>query len=118
MLAGMFRSTTLLRLSLLLPFAAHAGDWPTFGHDPQRTGWAAGEKTLTAANVSDLELKWKTKVDNYAFRLASLTAPIVATGVSTNRGVRNLVYVAGNQGTVFALDSESGEVLWTRKFKS
>ncbi len=118
MLANMFPPTNLLRLTLLLSFTAHAGDWPTFGHDPQRTGWAANEKSLTAANVSNLELKWKTKLDNHPFQLASLTAPIVATAVSTSRGVRNVAYVAGNQGTVFALDTESGDVLWTRKFTS
>src|SRR5258705_10227769 len=106
MLAGMFRPTIQLRVYFLLPFIANAGDWPTFGHDPQRTGWASSEKILTAANVSGLELKWRTKLDNQAFQLASLTAPIVATGVSTSRGVRNVAYTAGNQGTVFALDTE------------
>ena len=112
----MSQLTKALFWRLLLCAAASAGDWPTFGHDPQRTGWASSEKILTAANVSNLDLKWRTKLDNQAFQLASLTAPIVATGVSTSRGVRNVAYVAGNQGTVFALDTDSGDILWIRKF--
>src|SRR5204863_8919384 len=24
-----------------------AADWPTFGHDPQRSGWASEEKSIT-----------------------------------------------------------------------
>jgi len=39
----------------------YAADWPTFGHDPQRSGWAIEEKQLTVENVSRLELKWKLR---------------------------------------------------------
>src|SRR5262245_52102747 len=45
-LAWMRRSSALKILSWLLPLAAAGGDWPTFGHDPQRTGWAVTEKSL------------------------------------------------------------------------
>ncbi len=111
----MSQLTKGLFLCLLLRAAVSAGDWPTFGHDPQRTGWASNERTLSTANVSNLELKWRTRIDNKAFQLAALTAPVVATGVSTSRGVRNVVYIAGNQGTVSALDTDDGDILWTRK---
>jgi len=40
-----------------------AADWPMFAHDPQRTGWASEERTLTKENVRGLE-KWKAKVNN------------------------------------------------------
>jgi outer membrane protein assembly factor BamB len=113
----MTRSTPLC-VSLFFSVVMNGGDWPTFGHDPQRSGWAFEEKILTSANVSGLRLKWKTKLDNNAYRLASLTAPIVAAGVSTSRGLKNVVYVAGNQGTVFALDADDGTVLWSRSFTS
>ena len=33
------------------PFTMGA-DWTTFGHDPQRSGWAFEETTLSPANVS------------------------------------------------------------------
>jgi len=110
---------TFLSLSLALAFTVFtpAADWTTFGHDPQRTGWASEETTLTPANVSTLTLKWKAKLPNESYSLSALTAPIVASNVSTTKGVRTVVYVAGITGTVFALDSETGEQLWTRTFK-
>lgn len=108
-----------LGITLILTFcsAAFAGDWLTFAHDPQRTGWAFEESKLAPDNVSNLKLAWKTKLNNQPYSLYSLTAPVVAGGISTAKGVRTVVYTAGITGTVFALDAETGEQLWTREFK-
>ena len=35
-----------------------AGDWLTFGGDPQRTGLAQGEETITLKNVGKMRLEW------------------------------------------------------------
>jgi outer membrane protein assembly factor BamB len=105
----------LFYLCLILTPAMKAGDWPTFGHDPQRTGWAANERTLGRENVSSLELKWKVKLDNKALLIYALAPPIVAVDVSTSGGLKNVVYVAGIQGKIFALDSETGHLLWEWK---
>src|SRR5215475_7779017 len=96
---------------------AHAGDWLTFGHDPQRTGWAFEETKLTPENVAKMSPLWKSRLKSEAYSLSSLTPPVVASGVSTAKGVRAVVYVAGITGTVFALDAETGEELWNRPFK-
>ncbi len=105
-------------MSLMLAPFTMAADWTTFGHDPQRSGWAFEETTLSPANVSGLELKWKSKLKNEFYKLSALTAPIVASNVSTAHGVRSVVYVAGITGTVFALDAQTGEELWTHTFRS
>src|SRR6202140_4199836 len=94
-----------------------AGDWTIFGHDPQRSGWAMEESTLSPANVSNLGLKWKTKLKNEAYSLSALTAPVVASDIGTVPGVRTGVYVAGLKGTLFALDAQTGEELWTHTFR-
>jgi hypothetical protein len=94
------------------PFARPA-DWPTFGHDAQRSGWAAEERVLSASNAATLELKWKTKVKNESYSLSALTTPVVAGNVSTGKGVKNVVYVAGIGGTIFAIETETGEVVWS-----
>src|SRR5258706_1994044 len=91
-------ATLLLMISAFRPCLA--GDWPTFGHDPQRSGWAFEETELSPANVSKLGLKWKSKLNNASYSLFALTAPIVASGVATSRGVRSVVYVAGITGKV------------------
>jgi outer membrane protein assembly factor BamB len=112
-------NTHLARLLLLLASTAPgiAGDWLTFGHDPQRTGWAFEETTLTPANVANLGLKWKSKLKNDPYSLSALTPPVVASDISTNKGLRPVVYLAGITGTVFALDAETGDELWTRTLK-
>jgi hypothetical protein len=38
-------------------------DWPTHGHDPQRSGNAAGESLITPSSVNNLVLQWSTNVD-------------------------------------------------------
>jgi len=98
--------------------AAWCGDWPTFGHDAQRSGWAVEEDTLNVQNVSGLKLLWKVKVKNEARSLTALTAPVVAGGVNTPAGIRTVVYVAGSSDDITAIDSETGKVIWTRVFTS
>ena len=104
-------------LALAFSTAALAGDWLTYGHDPQRTSWAFEETQLSPENVSKMALLWKTKLKNEAYSLSALTAPVVASGISTAKGVRSVVYVAGITGTVFAVDAETGEQLWNHAFK-
>jgi outer membrane protein assembly factor BamB len=113
------RVIELLIVAALVPeVQAIAGDWVTFGHDPQRTGWALDERTLNPANVPALKLQWKAQLSNRSFSLSALTIPVVATGVSTTKGVRSIIYVAGISGTIFALDAQTGEELWTRTLRS
>ena len=112
-LAAMMRTLLLVSFALV----ARAADWTTFGHDAQRSGWATEETKINRENVSTLVLKWKAKMPNEAYSLSALTAPLVASEVSTAKGVRTVVYEAGISGTVFALDAETGETLWTRTFK-
>lgn len=107
----------VLSVSIFLE-PARAGDWLTYGHDPQRTGWAVEETQISPANASQLALKWKAKLPNESYRLSALTAPLIASGIATVHGVKSVVYVAGIKGTVFALDAETGDIIWSRTFKT
>jgi outer membrane protein assembly factor BamB len=95
-----------------------AGDWTMFGHDPARSGWANEETKLSPRNVSDLRLLWKKHVNNQSYSLSALTAPVAISNLLRDGTVRSTVYVAGIGGTVFSLDGETGEVLWTRSLRS
>ncbi|MGH9325255.1 MAG: PQQ-binding-like beta-propeller repeat protein [Terriglobia bacterium] len=95
-----------------------AEGWPTFAHDPQRSGWAFEETTLSPQNVSKLELLWKTTVKNEPKSLTALTAPVLADGVSTPSGVRPVVYIAGSSDEVYAIDAINGKLVWARTLKS
>jgi len=89
--------------------AATAADWPTFGGDPQRSGWARGETEISHENVREFELLWKRTVENTPMSLTALTAPIVVDGK---------VIVAGSADVVYALDGDSGDVVWEAKLKT
>ena len=65
------------------------GDWPTFGGDVQRTGWARQETIRNRDNVGTLELKWKIHLNDTSKELTSLTAPIVVDQIKTARASRN-----------------------------
>lgn len=114
------RTACCVQVAALLLFSTslHAADWPTFGHDPQRSGWAFEESTLAPDNVGQLELRWKTQVKNEPRSLTALTAPVVASGVTTPQGVKTVVYVAGSANNFFALDAKTGKLLWSRTFDS
>src|SRR5215510_2199712 len=106
----------LCAFTLQFPPFAFSADWLTFGHDPQRSGWAPEESKISPENVSGLALKWKTPLKNEPKSLTALTVPVVADNVTTTQGVKTLVFVAGSSNHLFALDSESGAVIWTRTF--
>ncbi len=114
----LIRVIRLLVTGLLAAALTTAGDWTTFAHDPARSGWANDEKKITRENVASLRLQWKTRLENPSYSLSALTAPIVVTGVSTGNGTRSIAYVAGISGIVFAVDAQSGELLWTKSLKS
>jgi outer membrane protein assembly factor BamB len=103
---------------LFVGTAAIRADWLTFGHDPQRTGWASEETKLSPVNVKDLDLKWSIQLDNAPLALNALTAPLVAKDVATLSGLKTLVYVAGSSNRLFAVDAASGALVWQRIFQS
>ena len=104
----------VLGLSTLLS----GGDWTTFGGDNQRTGWARSERSIQADNVGRFKLLWKSQVENEKRSLTALTAPIAVTGIQTESGVRDLVYVAGSGDVLYALDAATGEEVWKVAFKT
>jgi len=111
-----------LSVALLLVFILQAtcflsaADWLTFGHDPQRSGWAFAENQISLQNASGLTLKWKVPLKNEPKSLTALTVPVVASNVTTAQGVKTLAFVAGSSNHLFALDAETGTVVWTRTF--
>ena len=118
----MGRSISAVRQTLILllifPTPVPSADWPTFGHDPQRSGCTVEEDTLKPGNMAGLQLKWKVQLKNEPRSLTALTAPVVASEVTTPQGVKTMVYLAGSANTFFALDAQTGAVIWSRTFES
>src|SRR5271168_355373 len=76
-------------------------DWLTYGYDPERTGWNRGETTLSKDNVSKLAVLWSTLLSTKPtpVALATLSPPVVVSGVKTAHGVKNLLFLLGADDT-------------------
>src|SRR6186997_560756 len=92
--------------------AAWSADWLTDGGNPQRTAWQKDEKILTRANVRDMKLLWKLKLDNQPRVMHSLFPPLIVERVNTPDGPKQLAITAGSSDNIYAIDVESGEVIW------
>lgn len=93
-----------------------AADWLTFGGNPQRTGWAKGETRISKENVKSLGLNWKLKLENEPKELNSLTAAVIVEAAYTPRGVKDIAIVAGASDNLYAIDADTGKLLWKKHF--
>ena len=93
-------------------------DWTTWGYDASRTGWNQGETTLNKDNVSGLKLEWSTQLNTPPrdVVLSTLTAPLVVAGVDTPQGQKNLLFTIGSNDTIYAIDADTGKILWQKTF--
>ncbi len=94
-------------------------EWLTWQGDAERTGWAKAETALSKANISRLDLLWKSQLDavpNKVNLYATLTDPLIVNDVPTKQGPKKLVFVASAENNLYALDAETGAPLWERKF--
>ncbi len=81
------------------------GDWPTYGHDAQRTNFNGAETAITRNTVARLQSFWQQEVGSNG--VAPSGAPSVANG---------RVYVASSvisPPNFFAFDAVSGARSWT-----
>ena len=104
--------------ALLLPVAAGAqvpgtNEWLSFGYDQQRSGWNSAETTLSPANVGRLKLLWSSQLPTppQDTALSTLTAPLVAQVDG-----KTLVFTIGIDDTLFAIDADSGKIVWQKSF--
>lgn len=93
-----------------LSSAAEARTWSvlTFHYDTGRTGWNNRETTLTPRNVAGPQfgLLQQVKLD------AQVDAqPLFVHGVTINGQTHNVVYVATENDSVYAIDATSGNIL-------
>ena len=86
------------------------------GGDSGRTGWLRGDKSFTVDNVHGMKLLWKTKLDSQPREMHNLFPPLIATGVDTKAGKKEVLVVAGISDDIFAVDAQTGTQLWRKHF--
>ncbi|HXJ39065.1 MAG TPA: PQQ-binding-like beta-propeller repeat protein [Bryobacteraceae bacterium] len=91
--------------------------WPTWGGDPQRTGWQKSETKLAAGSLSNVRLLWKMKLENEPKALHALHEPLILGNIITPHGFKELAIVAGSDDNIFAIDADLGRIVWKRHFQ-
>ncbi|MGC1781356.1 MAG: MBG domain-containing protein [Acidobacteriaceae bacterium] len=105
----------VLCLGLCIPVAALAQvNVTTWHNDGARDGANTDETVLTPANVSasgSFGEKFSVTVDG------TVTAqPLYMSGLQINGGTHNVVFVATEHDSVYAIDANNGAILWKTSF--
>ncbi len=110
-------------LCSLLPSLSLAADKPlpsspqdvlTYHNDTNRTGWFSAETQLTTANVNSSSFGLQ-KVILLDGRIDA--EPLFVTSQTIQgQGVHDVVYLATETNSVYALDAASGAILWHAQF--
>jgi polyvinyl alcohol dehydrogenase (cytochrome) len=85
---------------------AGGGDWPSYGHDDANTRSQPDERVISPADVPFLTPAW-----TFSTAKAGGGGDITGTPVISN----GCAYVATNGGWVFALNADTGAVVWKAK---
>src|SRR3984957_13733322 len=109
--------------AFVLSAAAHAqgpprGFWPIPGQDSAHNQWQKAETDITTATVAkDFKFLWKLKLGKGPAKTSSFSEPLLFPGLITGRGFKDLALLA-DANTLYAVDSELGELVWQKDFKS
>jgi outer membrane protein assembly factor BamB len=93
---------------------SRGGNWPTFGGDAQRSGWAATDTAINKDTVKDMQLLWKLKFETQARGTRPVMPPLVLGRLISYRGFKELAFVATNADIVYSLDADLGTVFWQK----
>ena len=89
-------------------------DWPSYNGDAQRTGWEKVDTRITRDNVKDFQLVLKRKLENGPAGPYSLTPPVVIGLLISYRGFKELAFVAGDSGNMWAIDVDMDRIFWQK----
>jgi outer membrane protein assembly factor BamB len=105
--------TIAVHLVVSAPAPPGTADWLQVDHDPERTGYASGETVLGTTQARQLGQAWSTAVDG------KVTAqPLHVANVSIGATTRDLVVAATSGASIYALDADTGAIMWRRNFGS
>ena len=93
-----------------------AADWLTDGGNQYRNGWQKDEKILSKDNVKGMKALWNLKLDNEPRELHSLFPPLIVGQINTSRGPKQVAVVSGISDNIYAIDVETGTLLWKKHF--
>ena len=109
--------------AFLLSAAAQAQDtargfWTVPDADPAHNNLQKAETQITTATVAkDFKFLWKLKLGSETPKPTSFNEPFLFPNLITGRGFKDMALWA-DADTLYAVDSELGELIWQKDFKS
>ena len=91
-------------------------DWVTHSGNNQRDGWQSDETKITKDTLKNLQLLWKVKVDTKQRSVYSLFGPLIVERAITDRGFKELAFVATTTNDLVAIDADLGTIFWKKHF--
>ena len=91
-------------------------EWPTADGDAQHTSWIRTDVSISPETMSHpgFELQWKTTLESPVRHGVSLGAGVITSGVNIFTPL-SMIGAPSNQ--VFAVDNDTGNLFWTRRFE-
>ncbi len=111
-------SPLILVVALALSFpTGRAGDVLSYHNDLQSTGQNLSETQITPASVtvSNFAKRFATTVDGQVYAQPLYKAGVTVTS-GANAGTYDLVFVATQHDSLYALDANSGAIVWQTSF--
>jgi PQQ-like domain len=90
-------------------------EWPTAYGDAQHTSWLRTDVNISPETMSQpgFELQWKTTLESPLRHGISLTSGVITSGVNI---FTPLSMIAAPSNQIFAVDNDTGNLFWTRRF--
>ena len=100
--------------SSLTPLSPHqaagfVASWSAFNGGGQRNAVNNSETAISAQTVGRLALAWKSTLPTVVDG-----SPVSLSNVGTASGMRNLLFVTTKAGSLLAIDSNNGQIVWRR----
>src|SRR5580658_2176620 len=112
------RKIVLISSLALMTAIGWSADWLTDGGDSQRTHWQKDEKLLSPTTAKNMKLLWKLQLDAKPRVMSNLYTALITNRVTTKSGPKQVALVAAVTDKLFAIDVDTGTLLWSKQFSS
>src|SRR5262245_58271149 len=112
----MRRFVVSLVLVTLAIMPLRGADWLMHSGNAQRNGWQKDETKISKDSVKSLKLLYSIKLDTKQRSVYSLYGPLILERAITDRGFKEIAFVAGAGNDLYAVDADLGKIFWKKHF--